>query len=272
MKPFVAAVAWALLIPALTQGVAPASAQTPAPPPAQTMGVFSVRLEQAQLDAQGRIDAIFIVRNETGEAQQITDGTFSVVLQDADGLGIAVTEVHDGSQATLRRFAALPMVLAGAEQKLRYVVQPLQNGAPVTKLIVREPDKPRAVFDIAHLASAAALKRPAGPTGTGAFATLGLFKVRRDALLAANGRTELFFTVENLTKQPQQISGEFEFLRGLGGLANRREFGAARGGWIAAHDTIVVEPGEQARLRSWFEARGPGALRVTDWTTTSAVE
>jgi urease beta subunit len=270
MKPFVIAVT--LLAPALTPGVASASAQTPAPPPAQTMGAFSVQLAQAQVDSQGRIDAIVIVRNETDEAQQITDGTFSVVLQDADGLGIAVTEVHDGAQPTLRRFTALPMVPAGAEQKLRYVVQPLQNGAPVAKLIVREPDRPRAAFDIAHLASAAALKRPAGPTGPGALTTLGLFKVRRDALVAANGRTELFFTVENITKQPQQISGEFEFLLGAGGLANRREFGAARGGWIAAHDTIVVEPGEQARLRTWFEARSPGALRVTDWTTTSAVE
>lgn len=248
--------------------IMPSAAAAQAEVATQRSGMFSVKLDRVSRDAQGWIDAILLMRNETAEAQQITDGTFSVVLLDVDGLGVAVTEVHDGDQAELRRYTTFPMIAPGAEVRLRYRIRTLTNGAPITQLIVREPDKGQATFDVAHLAGAASVSPIAGPVGTGAFVPLGIFAVRKDALRLVNGRLELFFTLRNTGKQPQQVSGEFEFLLGNARVANRREFAPARGTWATAHDTLWVEPGAEARLRTWFEARSPGTVQVTDWTRT----
>lgn len=256
----------ALLVAGPAIAASPQAALTEAV--AQRSGVFGVKLDRVSRDAQGWIDAIFVVRNESAEAQQITDGTFSVVLLDTDGLSVAVTEVHDGEQTELRRYAMFPMVAPGAEVRLRYKIRTLANGAPVTQLIVREPDKGQATFDVAHLAGAASTTTVAGPVGEGAFVPLGFFSVRKDALRVVNSRLELFFTLRNTGKQPQQVSGEFEFLLGSARLANRREFAPARGAWVPAHDTLWVEPGGEARLRTWFEARSPGTIQVSDWTRT----
>lgn len=254
-------------------------APAPAPPPAggslsdpspRTMEAFSVRMDRALIDRTGSVDVSLTVRNESDEPQQVTDGIFRVLIYDADGLGIGMTEVHQGGEGPLTRFPSAVMVQPGEDLSIRYVLKPLTGGAPLSQLVVREDLAEPASFNIAGLSAPNAVA-VVGPSGGGGFASLQNFDVRLDELKVQGNRTELFFTVRNTTSQIQQVSGEFEFtLTTPSGaqLANRREFGPARGPFRAAHDTIMLEPGADVHVRTWFEGRQTGTVTVTDWTIT----
>jgi hypothetical protein len=271
---------------------APPASQPPAPPPVvaqfsvplpgtvapgvfHSLQRFDVRLDNVRAGRDGKVHMFVTVANKSGAARALGQETLSMVMTDADGVGIYTGTVYRADGEELQNYNIAPTIPAGGELKVRYVMEPAPVHAPIRRIGLREGPAKILFFDASAVASYAS-SAGAPPSGSGAFKSLSKLDVRIDrAGGARDGRFEAFLTFRNPTGQPQSINAAAQRLSGSnsdGSPVTARyalySVRGERGENDALPVPVYVEAGGEIRVRYVFDDAPTGSLTITDGTTT----
>lgn len=261
----------------------PPVVQQPSTPAAGTVqaGVFhqlerfDVRVDEVRAARDGKVHLFLTAANKSGGARSIGQGTFTVVMSDADGVGVLTETAWRATGEEPKTFDVPPTVPAGGEFKVRYILQPAVVHGPLSRIGVRESSKKVLYFD-ARAADAGSEPNAPPPPGGGAFKSLTKLDVRIDRVAPArDGRLEAYLTLRNPTRDPQSATAAGLRLSGTNsdGSAVTARYAlysarGERGENDALPVPLYVEAGGETRVRYVFDDAPAGALTITDGTAT----
>ncbi len=231
----------------------------------QPLKFVSARIDGGGPAQDGMLHFLVTLKNTSTSPQHVNISGYSAILSDADGLGVGTSTLYRADGEPPATFDRSPTLSPGGELKVRFVVRPIEGGAPPQRLTVRESGSAPATFDVTPI-SVAGQSAAAPTTGRGAsadFKPLGDFDVRFDGMQTARDGlgVEAFVTFRNVTSAVQTIPiGGVRLMLADAGGAGAPDWGQlwpARGiRGRALMQSVRVEPGAEARVRYAFR-EGP---------------
>jgi hypothetical protein len=236
---------------------------------------FDVRLDNVRAGRDGKVHMFVTVANKSGAPRALGQESLSMVMTDADGVGIYTGTVYRADGEELQNYNIAPTIPAGGEMKVRYVMEPARVHGGIKRIGLRESDAKILFFD-ASGADTGNNGGAAPPSGSGSFKSLSKLDVRIDrAGGARDGRFEAFLTFRNPTRQPVSVTAAAQRLSGINsdGSAVTARYAlysvrGERGENDALPVPVYVEAGGEIRVRYVFDDAPNGSLTITDGTVT----
>jgi hypothetical protein len=239
------------------------------------LGVFDVRFDEARPHRDGRVQASFTVRNASGREQSFGAGALVAVMTDADGVGVRESQAYRASAD--EHFSPSPVIPAGGELKVRYLLQPPIVHGSLRRLSVREYGEKKVLsFALPASSDPGASPAPAPPAGGGSFKSLSEFDVRIDRVAPArDGKLEVFVTLRNpsnllrsTSKGHIKISGTDSDGAKATSVSALFSVRGQRGEYDELPTLVYVEPASEARLRFIFDQAISGPITISDGTVS----
>ena len=233
---------------------------------------YDVRLDELRVARDGKVHAFFTVKNRSGRDRDVHQGLLTMVLTDADGVGVRTSTPWRITGEEPTAFEGRPTIPNGGEFKLRFVLEPTRVHGPMRTLTVREGDTGKSLtFDASSTATRSELSSPP-PAGGGAFKALSKFDVRIDRIAPArDGKLEAFLTLRNATRDVQSTTPSTIRLVGTdqdGAKRSSRSAHFSTRGERGVNDDLPIlvyaEPGAEMRIRYVFDQAVTGAITITD--------
>lgn len=244
----------------------------------QSIERFSVGLVRSSVLRNGVVDIVLSIQNDTRDNQPIVGSLFHLNLVDVDGLGAATVAPFVAEEGPARTFAERVTLYPRQQMEVRFQIQPHPGHGPLDKLTVRVGVEDPAVFDMSALMTPLMSPAAAAPTGDSVFASLTNFDVRVDRILdQPSGGSEVYYTIRNATDRVQRTTGttvSFSFVDPSGSVQkSMRNFFPSRGTEKPRllNESVFIEPGAEAHMRTYFASRAQGQIHVTDDRVTETV-
>jgi hypothetical protein len=239
------------------------------------LGEYDVRFDEARAARDGRVHTFFTVRNASGRAQSFGAGALVAVMTDADGVGVRESQAYRAGGDEPVLFSPSPIIPAGGELRVRYVLAPTTVHGPLRRVSVREYGETKMLaFALPQGADPGATAAQAPVPGGGGFKPLSVFDVRIDRVAPArDGKLEAFLTLRNPSARLQSVGSggiKLSAANADGAKATTRSalysVRGERGQYDELPSLVWVEPTGETRLRYVFEEGISGAITMTDGT------